>query len=234
MDKIYSRKRIKIPDLEKRENKKIRKTIKTGIIFIIAVFVVVTVYNSSKPIIERLCFDKAKSIATIVSNEQAGIVMKNYEYDELVTIHKDNENNINLIETNVKTVNKIVSEIANNIQKEMNKLEEDVIDLRLGSLTGSRILAGTGPKIPIRVSSVGNIETDFRSEFKEAGVNQTLHRLYLNVECEVSILTPFETIEEKITNQVILAENIIVGKIPQTYYNIEGIEEKSQALEMIE
>lgn len=234
MDKIYSRKRIKIPDLKRKENKILRKTIKTGIILIIAVFVVIIVYQSSKPIFEKLCIDRAKSIATLISNEEATNVMKDYEYDELVTIHKDSQNNINLIETNVITVNKIISDVANRIQNAINNNEENEIGIRLGSFTGIKLLSGRGPKIPIKISAIGNVETDFRSEFQEAGINQTLHRLYLDVECEVSILTPFDTMTEKIKNQVILAENVIIGKIPETYYNLEGLEGQSSALEVIE
>ena len=105
--------------------------------------------------------------------------------------------------------------------------------MHFGSFTGFKLLAGKGPGIPIRISSIGNVETDLRSEFTAQGINQTLHRIYLQVECEVSILTPFENITEKITNQVLIAENVIVGKIPSTYYNLEGIDTNT-AIEVIE
>ena len=71
---------------------------------------------------------------------------------------------------------------------------------------------------------MGNVETDLRSEFSEQGINQTLHRVYLQVVCEVSILSPYHNITYKISNQVLLAENVIVGKIPNTYYNLNGID----------
>lgn len=96
------------------------------------------------------------------------------------------------------------------------------------------MLAGRGPGVKIRISSIGNVETDLKSEFYSQGINQTLHRIYLQVKCEVSILTPFENITKDITNQVLLAENVIVGKIPSTYYNLEGIENKAQTLEVVE
>ena len=103
-----------------------------------------------------------------------------------------------------------------------------------GSFTGISLLAGRGPGVKIRISSVGNVETDLRSEFISEGINQTLHRVYLQVKCEVSILTPFETISKDITNQVLIAENVIIGKIPSTYYNLEGIQDASQTLEVVE
>ena len=105
--------------------------------------------------------------------------------------------------------------------------------MSFGSFTGINLLSGRGPGIKIRISSIGNVETDLRSEFTAQGINQTLHRIYLQVKCQVSILTPFEDITRDITNQVLIMENVIVGTIPDTYYNIEGIN-SNDALEFIE
>lgn len=87
--------------------------------------------------------------------------------------------------------------------------------------------------MPIRISTIGNVETDLKSEFTSQGINQTLHRVYLQVVCEVSILTPYDDITEKITNQVLIAENVIIGKIPNTYYNLNGLN-NSNAIDIIE
>lgn len=87
--------------------------------------------------------------------------------------------------------------------------------------------------IKIVISPIGNVETDLRSEFTAQGINQTLHRVYLQIKCEVKILTPFNIITQSINNQVLLLENVIVGHIPNTYYNLEGID-KSDAMKLIE
>ena len=79
----------------------------------------------------------------------------------------------------------------------------------------------------------GTVETDLKSEFKDAGINQTLHRIYLEVKCNVNILTPYDTITETIVNQVLLVEGLIVGNIPDTYYNLEGLNNE-QTMEVIE
>ncbi len=94
-------------------------------------------------------------------------------------------------------------------------------------------MAGRGPMVKLRISTIGNVETDLRSEFSSQGINQTLHRVYLFVKCEINILTPFESITTNITNQVLLAENVIVGHIPNSYYNLNGLD-KNDALEVIE
>ncbi len=95
-------------------------------------------------------------------------------------------------------------------------------------------MAGRGPGVKIRISSIGTVETNLKSEFTAQGINQTLHRVYLEVKCIVSILTPFKDIRKEISNQVLLIENVIVGHIPETYYNLTGIEENSSAMEIIE
>lgn len=89
-----------------------------------------------------------------------------------------------------------------------------------------------GPDIKIKMMTDGTVETDLKSEFKEAGINQTLHRIYLEVKCNVTILTPYDTIEETITNQVLLAEGVIIGNIPDAYYNLEGLNSE-QTMELI-
>ena len=94
-------------------------------------------------------------------------------------------------------------------------------------------MAGRGPAVKIQISSIGNVETSLKSEFKAQGINQTLHRVYLDVNARVNILTPFKDIEQEIYNQILLVENIIVGHIPETYYNFNGVDEKDNAMEMI-
>lgn len=111
---------------------------------------------------------------------------------------------------------------------------EKTLKLHFGSFSGFKMLAGRGPGVKIRISSIGDVETDLRSEFTAQGINQTLHRVYLQVKCNVNILTPFDNISREITNQVLLIENVIVGNIPNTYYNLEGINGSSDALEVIE
>ena len=112
--------------------------------------------------------------------------------------------------------------------------EERILRLHYGSFTGFKLLAGRGPGVKIQISPIGDVETDLRSEFSSQGINQTLHRIYLEVKCRVNILTPFQDLEKEITNQVLLAENVIVGRIPSTYYNLEGINNSSDALEIVE
>ena len=236
--KIYSRPRIRLPKIffsngGDKSLKRKQKIAKIFIIIVIAFSTVKIVLDAISPIFNALCEDKAKSIATIISNNEATNVMKDHTYDELFTIEKDNDGNITMIKSNIIPINEIISDVAVKIQNSINKRGSENIKITIGSFTGSKLLSGRGPGIPIKISSIGNVETDLRSEFSAQGINQTLHRVYLQVDCEVCILTPYNTISEKVSNQVLLIENVIVGKIPNTYYNLDGID-SSNVLDIIE
>lgn len=232
MDKIYSRTKISIP----RNVKKIKNKKK----FIFIIFFLITIITSVKimidsvsPVFEKLCEDEAKSIATLVTNEKATEVMNKHNYEEMFTIEKDSSGNITMVKSNIYPINDIISDAARKIQEDLNSRGKEDIEIPLGSFSGIKLLAGRGPGVKIKISSIGNIDTDLRSEFTAKGINQTLHRVYLQVNCEVSILTPFKDITKSISNQVLLIENVIMGKISETYYNIEGIN-SNEAIDIIE
>lgn len=239
MDTIYSRRRIKLPKVVYKKFKfsklpnKSRKKFKILTILTIAIVTFTMAINSINPVFETLCKDKAKSIATIICNEESTKIIQNYKYEDLVTIYKDSNNNIKMIKSNIVPINSIISDVAEKIQKRLNEIEQEEIGITLGTFTGTKILSGIGPIIPIKLSTVGRVDTDLRSEFKSVGINQTIHRIYLQIDCKVNILTPYKNIGENISNQVLIAENIIVGEIPDTYYNLEGVGDDS-ALEVME
>ena len=128
MNKIYSRPRIKLPKIKIignnrsiKQKKYVEKKIKILAIIIIAIFTAKTILDAVLPIFNTLCENRAKSIATIVSNEQATIIMKEHTYDDLFSIEKDMNGNITMIKCNIIYVNEIISDVAVIIQEEINK-----------------------------------------------------------------------------------------------------------------
>lgn len=229
MDKIYSRKKFKIPIIKFNKygnnnsgynKKKAKALVKVIVILIVEILVVRNIVGAVNPIIKSQCSIQAKSIATKVSNEQSTIVMENYKYEDLAIIVKDDSGKIQMIKLNIIPVNEITSDVALRIQDALNNVENANFNIRLGSFFGSKLLSGRGPNVKIRMSTEGTVETNIKSEFKSAGINQTLHQIYLEVICNVSILTPFESSTEQIKNQVLIAESIIVGDVPASYLNV--------------
>ena len=136
MHKIYSRPRIRIPKIffqarNEMKNKKARKLIKILLVVMIAFLTVKFSLDSVLPIFDTLCENEAKSIATIVSNEQATNVMREHSYDDLFTIEKDAEGNITMIKSNVIPINEIISDVANKIQIELDNKGRDNIQIAL-------------------------------------------------------------------------------------------------------
>ena len=213
--------------------KKKRKIIK--IVVIVALIIILFRFFCSylEPIFQTLCEDKIKSLATIITNQQSTIIMNKYQYDQLYTIEKDENGDIIVVRANVVLINNLISDLTENIQREFDSLHNIEISLPLGSLTGIYFMSGFGPEISINVSVVGTVDTNIKSEFIAQGINQTLHRVYVNFDCEMKIVTPVNNFSQKVTNQVIIAEHVIVGNIPNSYYNLDGFENESDTMQII-
>ncbi len=130
MPKIYSRNKIQIPSLI--VNIKNKRKVILIMVFLTAIIVSGKIMLSAiNPIFETLCEDKAKSIATMISNEQATNVMREHSYDELFTIEKDTNGNITMIKSNVIPINEIISDVAIKIQEEIDKQGREDIEIAL-------------------------------------------------------------------------------------------------------
>ena len=222
MDKIYSRARIRVPKVVYtgvKGNRKFEKIIRVIIILIIAISVMMNILNAIDPIFTAVCKNKAESIVTIEVNKITTINVDKYQDYEMITIKQNEEGNIELLQVNTRPLNNMISDITNDIQVSMNNNEVVNSYIPFGSITGIKWISGVGPKIPLEIALSGTIQTKIRNEFSDAGINQTIHRLYLDITCDINILTPYEVMETQVTNELILSENIIVGDVPDVYMN---------------
>ncbi len=233
MDFIYSR--FRLPRII--GPKKIKRS---NIFLIILIIIIIISYATAiyiidliTPMLERQEKTLARGSAVKLANEAARNAMKEMKYDDLCTITKNDQGEIKIVTINVINANKICTSITNELQDKLMEKANSSFSISLGSLTGNKILISKGPKVDIKMETIGDIETNIQSEFKEAGINQTIHRIYINVICHVKILSPYKDIEEDIESQILLAESVIVGNIPSTYYNLEGLE-KDNAVNLIE
>lgn len=221
--KIYSRPRfIFVKRFGSKKNETKQKKGQLFPIVAIILIAILTFYGITKainPIINEMCINKAKNIATQIANEEATVIMNKYTYDDLITIIRDADGNIKMLQTNTKSINQIMSDIPVNIVKRFEEKNNEDIYIYSGSLLGLKLFSAVGPKIHIKIANIGNVDTKLESDFKAQGINQTLHRIYLILTCEITILTPYDTIKQRIENQVLIAESVIVGTVPYFYYN---------------
>ena len=140
-----------------------------------------------------------------------------YSYDYFVNLQKDKDGNITAISANMARINTLSSEILEEVIASTNRGELN-IGIPIGNLMGSNLLLGRGPKIPIKVIMLTSSYSDFKSELVSAGINQTKHQLVLEIRVQIDVLMPWEVRSTEVTTEVIIAETVLVGKVPQAYY----------------
>ena len=146
----------------------------------------------------------------------------NIQYDRIVYFEKDLEGKITALKTNMSEVNRLKTAILNLINDEILTIDTTDIGIPLGSLFFPEFLSGRGPVIPVHILSIRNSDASFSSRFTEAGINQTLQQINMDVSVDVSILVLGRTMSFTVTSQVVVAETIIVGQVPDTFFQTGG------------
>lgn len=146
----------------------------------------------------------------------------NIQYDRIVYFEKDLNGRITALKTNMAEVNRLKTDILNIINDEILTQSTDHLGVPIGSLMLPELLSGKGPEIPVSILSIRNSDAAFHSFFSEAGINQTLQQLTMEVSVDVTILVLGQTDEFTVSSQVVVAETIIVGDVPNTYLQTGG------------
>lgn len=146
----------------------------------------------------------------------------NIQYDRIVYFEKDLNGKITALKTNMSEVNRLKTSILNIINDEILAMDTTDLGIPVGSLILPEFLAGRGPQIPVQILSISNSDASFESHFTEAGINQTLQKLTMNISVDVAILVLGRTESFTVTSQVVVAETIIVGQVPDTFFQTGG------------
>jgi len=146
----------------------------------------------------------------------------NIRYDRIVYFEKDLDGRITALKTNMSEVNRLKTDILNIINDEILAMDTSDIGIPAGSLILPEFFSGRGPGIPIHILSIRNSDASFESFFTEAGINQTLQQLTMHVSVDVSVLVLGKTESFTVSSQVVVAETIIVGQVPDTFINTGG------------
>lgn len=144
------------------------------------------------------------------------------QYDRMVYFEKDLDGRITALKTNMSEVNRLKTNILNLINDEILALSTDDLGVPLGNLFLPEFLSGRGPEIPVQILSIRNSDASFSSNFTQAGINQTLQQINMQVSVDVTILVLGKTNSFTVSSQVIVAETIIVGDVPNTYFQTGG------------
>ena len=176
------------------------------------------------PVVRSLARTQVTNTASDLINDAIleQIMEGQIQYDRIVYFEKDLNGRITALKTNMAEVNRLKTETLNIINDEIMAEDTDHLGVALGSLILPEFFSGKGPSIPVRILAIRNSDANFQSEFTEAGINQTLQKLRMDVIVDVTILVLGQTETFTVSSQMVVAETIIVGDVPATYLQTGG------------
>lgn len=194
------------------------------LLFVLLVALFLGMRSKYRLVIEDLAQTQVKNTTSDLTNDAIArqIETGDIQYDRIVFFEKDLNGRITALKTNMSEVNRLKTDILNIINDEILALDHSDIGIPLGSLFFPELLSGKGPAIPVQILSIRNSDANFVSHFSQAGINQTLHRLNMEVSIDVAVLVLGQTSSFTMNSEVVVAETIIVGDVPQTYLQTGG------------
>lgn len=177
-----------------------------------------------RDVIHALAETRVRNSTSDLTNEAIArqIAGGNIQYDRIVYFEKDINGRITALKTNIGEVNRLKTDILNTINARILALDTADIGIPLGSLFLPEFLSGKGPAIPVHILSIRNSDAAFSSHFSQAGINQTLHQLIMEVSVDVAVLVLGQTTSFTVYSEVVVAETVIVGDVPDTFIQTGG------------
>lgn len=189
------------------------------VIFTLLLALTVAVVLHMKPVVVDLATARTSNAVNriVVAAVNDAVDSGRIDYEHLVDFDKDADGHVTALRSNMAAFNRLQASIADDILQRMAEVSSTDLAIPIGTLTGSPLLAGRGPCLRVRMQSVGTATARFDNQFSSAGINQTRHRIILDVDVHVSILLPGLTTYTKVSNEISVAETVIVGGVPETY-----------------
>lgn len=204
----------------KRAKKKKIKAI-AAILTLILLFTGAFFYfnKQAHEVIDQLTRATISNRLTVKMNAAFDELMASFdeEYSSYVHIERNSSGEITLITADMIKINKLMAQYSTIVQSHVSEIEEDDIAVPMLAFTGWPLVSTLGADIKLDIVAVGDAPCSYRSEFKEVGINQTLHSIYIDVSAKVEIILPIDNIEVECPSSALVCESVIVGRVPQFY-----------------
>ena len=146
-------------------------------------------------------------------------------YDDLVTTLTDGKGKIYMIEANTVKINNISNMIERVTLAHLNEISKTPLEIPIGAFTGIALFSGVGPPVRIDIFPYGEVGCKFLSQFISAGINQTQHKIYVQVKATINVVLPLKTFSVSMDNEVLICESVIIGEIPETYLKSSSLQD---------
>lgn len=207
-------------------NKKKQKKIAIIILVIVLINATLIFFGTNiNNVVYEYSASKIRALSVkAVNNAVSELVTNKNIYDNLVNITTDNNGRIVLIQANSIQINMLTKDLIKTSQIKLEKIGTDGINIPIGTFSGITLFSGKGPSINIKLIPIGDVRCNFLSEFTKAGINQTLHKLYVTIETNVNIILPLINNNVKTTTSILICESVIVGQVPEVYLSSERMD----------
>ena len=175
------------------------------------------------PVLEAKASSQATNLMTqaIDAAVDSCLQENGMSYVDFVNITTDGAGNVTALTSNTAANSRFKRQVVEAVTRQLATLDSDGLGIPLGTLTGQPLLSGKGPSVRVRVDSVGEVTAGYDNSFTAAGVNQTLHRVSLDITATVRLFLPGKILPVSVSSSVCVAETVIVGETPNTYLNLE-------------
>lgn len=220
---MYYRRRRKPNYVHSEDKGRHKRRSKLGLFLPLVLILVAAISWFLGDLATQMAVSDATDIVTKTVNDSINEVIGKgvYGFDYFITLEKDGEGNVTAISSDMAHINTLSTEILNSV---IESTDNGIIEISIpaGNLSGLNLLLNKGPDIQVDIIMLTSSRVDFRNEMVSCGINQAKYQLVLEVTVDIDILVPWGTESATTVTEVIVADTVIVGKVPNTYLNMEN------------
>ena len=193
-----------------------------AVALVVAASVIALLEAKLRPVVAEAAAAQAQNTMTAVVENAvtAGLAERHVSYADFVTIQRDGGGAITALTTDMAKMNLLRSELTAAILEALEGVDVSDIQVPLGSLFDLEPLWAKGPSLKAKAMTVGTVRAECDSQLASGGVNQTLHRIWMEVDVPMTLLLPGGAVEVTVNTRLCVAETVIVGQVPDTYLHL--------------
>ena len=195
------------------------------LLLLLALFLLID--RNFRPLVFSLAEARSAAMASqVLSGALAEAIEDGITYEDLMNVKMDQSGQVALLSANTMAMNRLATRAGDAALRRLNNMSSERVTVPLGAVLGTTLFSGSGPGVPVSIVPIGSIFTDFATEFEACGINQTRHKVYLQVTANIRIVIPTGAKTTQVSANMLVAESIIVGRVPEGFVGYDLTEEE--------